>query len=111
MTQIGSFTKEDDFYRGTITTLGLCADLWILVAPLTDAEHAPDYRIHLGAEDGPDIGAGWKRVGEKAGEYVAIVIDDPSLAAPIRANLFQATGQWDSHLLIWNRPSKRAATP
>jgi len=110
MTQIGFFTKEGDFYRGTITTLGICADLWLLVAPPSDADHAPDYRIHLGTEDGPDIGAGWKRVGEKAGDYVALQIDDPFLPHPIRANLFQTTGQWESHILIWNRPSKRGTS-
>ena len=41
------------------------------------------YRVHLGDGDGPEIGAGWKRTGEKAGEYVSLVIDDPALAQPI----------------------------
>ena len=44
----------------------------------------------MGDGDGPEIGAGWKRTGEKAGEYVSLVIDDPALAQPIRANLFQS---------------------
>ena len=42
---------------------------------------------------GPEVGAGWKRNGEKAGDYVSLHLDDPSLRQPIRANLFQADDQ------------------
>jgi hypothetical protein len=46
----------------------------------SDAENAPDYRVHVSAtsNDGPEIGAGWKRTGEKAGEYVSVLLDDPA---------------------------------
>ena len=57
--------------------------------------------------DGPEIGAGWKRTGEKAGEYVSLVIDDPALAQPIRANLFQSGEDKSAWVLNWNRPPKR----
>ena len=40
--------------------------------------------------DGPEVGAGWKRTGEKAGDYVSLLLDDPALTQPIRANLFQS---------------------
>ena len=73
----------------------------------SDAENAPDYRVHLGDGDGPEIGAGWKRTGEKAGEYVSLVIDDPALAQPIRANLFQSGDDKSAWVLNWNRPPKR----
>lgn len=56
-------------------------------ATSSDAEYAPDYRVHLGdADAGPEVGAGWKRTGEKAGTYLSLVLDDPMLAqrsAPI----------------------------
>ena len=73
----------------------------------SDAENAPDYRIHLGDADGPEIGAGWKRTGEKAGEYVSLVIDDPALHQPIRANLFHSGDDKSAWVLNWNRPPKR----
>ena len=48
-----------------------------------DVENAPDYRIHLGDDDGlaigPEVGAGWKRNGEKAGDYVSLHLDGPHL--------------------------------
>jgi uncharacterized protein (DUF736 family) len=76
----------------------------------TDAENAPDYRIHLGDDDGPEIGAGWKRTGEKAGDYVSLQIDDPTFAQPIRANLFQADDKGTAFNLLWNRPPRRNET-
>src|SRR3546814_15524181 len=58
-------------------------------------------------DDGPEIGAGWKRTGEKAGDYVSLQIDDPALALPIRANLFQSAEDKSAWSLHWNRPPKR----
>jgi uncharacterized protein DUF736 len=52
-------------------------ELTIIPADHSDAENAPNYRVHAGDEDGPEVGAGWTRSGEKAGEYVALQIDDP----------------------------------
>lgn len=73
-----------------------------------DGENAPDFRIRLGeSADGPEVGAGWKRTAEKAGEYVSLLIDDPVFAQPIRANLFQAEASGSSFHLLWNRPPKR----
>jgi uncharacterized protein (DUF736 family) len=54
----------------------------------SDAENAPDYRV--ASDDEPsraEIGAGWKRTGERAGEYVAVLIDDPAAAADPRQSV------------------------
>ena len=56
-------------------------------------------------EGAREIGAGWKHVGEKAGDYVSLQIDDPSFLQPLRANLFK--GDDDGHVLVWSRPSRR----
>ena len=90
MAQIGQFTRNKCGFAGRIHTLTLNRDLALVPAETSDAENAPAYRIHLGDADGPEVGAGWKRTGEKAGDYVSLVIDDPSLTQPIRANLFQS---------------------
>lgn len=107
MALIGQFTRTKSGYSGHIRTLTLDAALVLLPADPSDAENAPDFRIHLGDEDGPEVGAAWKRTGEKAGDYVSVQIDDPALSQPIRANLFQsgdAKSIWGLH---WNRPQKR----
>ncbi|MDF3626095.1 MULTISPECIES: DUF736 domain-containing protein [Acetobacteraceae] len=108
MAQIGTFTRTSDGFAGRLRTLALDVELTIVPATSSDVEHAPDYRVHLGdADAGPEIGAGWKRTGEKAGTYLSLVLDDPTLAQPIRANLFQSDRQGRAFHLVWNRPVKR----
>lgn len=107
MPQIGQFTAKNSGFVGRVHTLTLYRELTIIPAEPSDAENAPDYRIHHGEEDGPEVGAGWKRTGEKAGEYVSLLIDDPALTQPIRANLFQSSDDESAWSLHWNRPPKR----
>ncbi len=108
MPQIGEFTHTKNGYAGRIRTLSLDVEIVLIPAEHTDAENAPDYRVHHGNDDGPEIGAGWKRTGEKAGDYVSLQIDDPTLAQPIRANLFQSAEDKSAWSLHWNRPPKRS---
>lgn len=108
MPQIGQFTHEKSGFVGRIHTLTLTQEVTIVPAEPSDAENAPDYRImHGGDDDAPEIGAGWKRTGEKAGDYVSLLIDDPAFAQPFRANLFQNGGDKTSWSLHWNRQPKR----
>lgn len=107
MTQIGQFTHTADGFIGHVRTLILDTELTLVPTDASDAENAPDYRIHLGADgDGPEVGAGWKRTGEKAGAYVSLLIDDPAFIQPLRANLFQAD-RGKTFALLWNRPARR----
>ena len=108
MAHIGQFTRDKSGFTGRIQTLFFTQDLSLVPAESSDAENAPDYRVHMGDGDGPEIGAAWKRTGEKAGEYVSLVIDDPALAQPIRANLFQSGDDTSAWVLNWNRPPKRS---
>ena len=60
------------------------------------------------AEDGPEVGAGWKEVGEKAGDYVSLKIFGPLFSGGfIRANLFRADDAGRSFVLSLNAPQKR----
>ena len=108
MTQIGHFTRTADGYSGRLKTLTLDVELTLVPVDHSDAENAPDYRIHRDEEDGSEVGAGWKRTGEKAGEYVAVLLDDPTFAQPIRANLFQSLDDKSAWGLYWSRPQKRS---
>ncbi len=111
MPQIGEFTRDEAGFIGHLGTLLLHQDIIIVTAEPSDAENAPDYRVHLfdgmSNETGPEIGAAWKRTGEKAGEYVALLIDDPTFAHPIRANLFRDDDAGKAWSLHWSRPRDR----
>ena len=112
MPVIGQFIRENDGFIGHLTTLSLHQDIIIVAAEPSDAENAPDYRVHvldtMSNETGAEIGAGWKRTGEKAGEYVALLIDDPTFPQPIRANLFRDDDAGKDWSLHWSRPRDRA---
>src|SRR3546814_2030249 len=70
MPLIGQFSRTKSGYAGRVRTLSVDAEVVLVPADNSDAENAPDFRIHLGSDDdGPEIGAGWKRTGEKAGDY------------------------------------------
>lgn len=109
MAQIGSFIRNTNGFSGRLRTLSLDIELTIVPADHSDTENAPNYRVHAGDEDGPEVGAGWTRTGEKAGEYVALQIDDPGFPQPIRANLFQSGSDRSAFHLLWTRPTKREA--
>ncbi|WP_456856871.1 DUF736 domain-containing protein [Bradyrhizobium sp. USDA 4501] len=111
MPQIGQFTREQSGFVGRIETLTLLRAIAVVSAEPSDTENAPDFRVHArddgSDENGPEIGAGWKRTGERAGEYIALLIDDPALSHPIRANLFRDDDAGSAWSLHWSRPRDR----
>ena len=111
MPVIGQFMRENDGFIGHLTTLSLHQDIIIVAAEPSDAENAPDYRVHvldtMSNETGAEIGAGWKRTGEKAGEYLSVLLDDPTFPHPIRANLFRDDDAGNAWSLHWSRPQAR----
>jgi uncharacterized protein (DUF736 family) len=111
MPQIGQFTREKSGFAGHIETLMLFRNIGVVPADASEAVNAPDYRVHArndgSDENGPEIGAGWKRTGERAGEYVALLIDDPAFPHPIRANLFRDDDAGNGWSLHWSRPRDR----
>ena len=104
--RIGTFRAAGGGYNGQLRTLSLSIEISLVPADLSDSENAPDFRVVAGEDEGArEIGAGWKHVGEKAGDYVSLQIDDPAFVQPLRANLFK--GDDDGHVLVWSRPSRR----
>src|SRR3546814_11746674 len=104
MPLIGQFTAENENFVGRVHTLTLYRELTIVPAEPSDAENAPAYRVLHGAEDGPEVGAGWEEVGEKAGDYISLVIDDPALPPPIRATLFHNSHDQTARPPPWRSP-------
>ncbi len=107
MAQIGQFTRLRGLFSGRIRTLLIDKHLVLLPNNAANAPGQPNYTVHLNDADGPEIGMGWKRTGERAGDYLALLIDDPSLPAPFRANLFQQDEDKKVWVLVWNRDTRR----
>ena len=104
--RIGTFVTADGGYAGRLHTLTLDIDLVLVPVESSDSENAPDFRVIAGeGDEAREVGAGWKHVGEKAGDYVTVQIDDPAFIQPLRANLFK--GENGGHVLVWSRPSRR----
>ena len=110
MPQIGTFTREKSCLFGRIETLTIRRDIILMPTENADAENAPDYRVHTAAdgdaESGAECGAAWKRTGERAGEFLVLILDDPALPQPIRANLFRDDAAGATWSLQWSRSSR-----
>ena len=107
MAQIGHFTRTQSGFEGEFRTLGIRENIALVPAEPSEVENAPKYRVLLGGDEGLDIGAGWKHVGERAGEFVSITIYSPLLGGTFRANLFRAGDDDSAWVLPTNRPSKK----
>jgi len=103
MTTIGSFKKAGSEYMGEIMTLNVQTKN-IRIVPETNRTNdiAPTHRVYLGKSE---IGAGWTKRSAENKDYLSIKLDDPSLLAPIYANLFDnESGEGLS--LVWSRSRK-----
>ena len=101
MATIGTFTKNDAGYTGSVKTLTLNVKAKFVAAE-GDSERGPDYRIFAGTTE---FGAAWKKTAKETNrEYLSVKLDDPSLAAPIYASLVEVEGAKDFSL-IWSRRS------
>lgn len=107
MAQIGQFTRTATGYSGQLRSFGLDEQLVIIPAEPSDAKNAPDYRVYLDSEDGPEVGPAWKDASEHAGEVLSLKLDGPIFPFPIRARLFQSGDDPSSWGLHWKRPRKR----
>ena len=100
MAQIGAFGRDDSgIYSGAIRTLTL--NVKATIRPCDkQTDNAPDHRVYAGAVE---IGAGWSYMSRETGtDYMSLKLDDPSLPAPIFANLVQGEAVGE-HRLIWSR--------
>ena len=98
MATIGTFTKTDSGFAGTIQTLGVKATKVAITSVEKANDTAPDFRIKAGTVE---IGAAWHRTSKGGNEYISVKLDDPSFVAPIYANLVEQ--QDKGFALIWSR--------
>ena len=87
MYTIGTFTKKDAGYQGTIKTLGLKTKAVFVPLEKTN-DKAPDFRV---LADDMEFGAAWQKTAEKSGNsYLSVTLDAPSLPGPIYCRLVDA---------------------
>ena len=99
MATIGTFTKTDSGYTGSVKTLTLNVKAKFVPAE-GENERGPDFRIFAGATE---FGAAWKKTArETQREYLSVKLDDPSFPAPIYASLVEAD-DGEGQNLIWSR--------
>lgn len=97
MATIGTFTKSDNGFTGSIKTLTLNVKAKIIAAE-TRNDKAPDYRVVAGSE----FGAAWTKTSREGRQYLSVKLDDPSFPAPIYASLVEVE-DGESFTLIWSR--------
>lgn len=105
MIDIGLFTPNGNGgYIGSLTTLGINAELEMVPFDST-SDKAPDFRVmHLGRE----VGGAWRRTSKTGTPFFSVTISDPALPCTIRAALFQPRkpkgSEWP---LVWDRQAER----
>ncbi len=105
---IGKFRKVIGGYAGRLQTLGLDLDIRVLPAEQKLGAMAPDWHVVLARGDTRiDVGCGWTRCSDKVGPYIALLLDCPSFARPLRANLMRSDRDAAVHVLLWSRSLPR----
>ncbi|HRN83176.1 MAG TPA: DUF736 domain-containing protein [Hyphomicrobium sp.] len=99
MATIGSFTRTDNGFAGSVKTLTLNVKSVKFVPVESDNEKGPTFRILAGATE---FGAAWKKTSRDLRDYHSVKLDDPSFPAPIYASLV-ATDTEGEFALIWSR--------
>lgn len=100
MAIIGTFTKNENGFSGSVKTLTLNVKARF-VPTEGESERGPDFRIFAGAT--VECGAAWKKIArETQREYLSVKLDDPILLAPIYASLVEAE-DGESYNLLWSR--------
>jgi uncharacterized protein (DUF736 family) len=96
MATIGTFTKQDGSFAGSLTTLTVKAK--VTISPIEKSgDKAPDFRVYAG---NADIGAAWSATNKEGKSYLSVKLDDPSFAAPIFCRLVEME---KGHALVWTR--------
>lgn len=96
MATIGTFTRTDGGFLGTIRTLTFAVEAEFRPSR-KEHEKAPDFRIL--APFG-EIGAAWHRTSAAEREYFSVKLDDPALPAPIYGSLVLSENG-ETFILIW----------
>lgn len=102
MAAIGTFTKTEDSFVGTIRTMTINVKAKIVPNKEKANDKAPDYRVYAG---GAELGAGWMEESKEDGKsYLSLKLDDPAFGGPMRAAFFENAAE-GTGVMVWNRNS------
>ncbi|MCW6512064.1 DUF736 domain-containing protein [Lichenifustis flavocetrariae] len=105
MTTIGTFKAQGSEFTGEIATLTIRATN-VRIAPVQRATHTgPSHRVYAGQAE---VGAAWSRRSKEGRPNLSVLLDDPSLIAPVYASLL-ADEDGRSHNLLWSRGNRSKA--
>jgi uncharacterized protein (DUF736 family) len=96
MTTIGTFSRDEDSFTGSIATLTIKAKA-VFKPTAKASDKAPDYRVYAA---GAEIGAAWATTSKAENSYLSVKLDDPTFVSPITCRLVEIDGK---HLLLWSR--------
>ena len=98
MATIGTFSRTDNGFAGSVKTLTLNVKAVKFVPAEGENENGPDFRVFDGATE---FGAAWKKQSDKGNSYLSVKLDDPCFPAPIYASLVETNTE--DLALIWSR--------
>jgi uncharacterized protein (DUF736 family) len=102
MANMGIFKKSGEDFLGEIVTLSLqCRGVRVVPESSRANDNAPSHRVYVGRAE---IGAAWSKRSNEGRDYLSVKLDDPSLIAPIYANLVE---DGDAFALIWSRTRRQ----
>ena len=100
MATIGTFTEKDGAYTGTIRTMTINVKAQLVPNDSKAKEGAPDFRLYAG---GAELGAAWRQESKDSETpYLAVKLDDPSFAEPVRAAFFENEAE-GTGVMVWKR--------
>lgn len=107
MAIIGSFTKTEESFVGTIRTMTINVKAKITPNKEKANDKAPDYRVYAG---GAELGGGWREKSKNdEREYISLRLDDPSFVAPIRAAFFE-NAEEGTGVMVWSRDANNGGS-
>ena len=103
LAQIETLTAKDIAYTGTIRTITTNVKAQLVPNADKASDGAPDFRLYAG---GAELGAAWRKE-SKDGDtpYLAVKLNDPSFASPMRAAFFENETD-GTDVMVWNRPRR-----
>src|SRR3546814_11597322 len=85
MSTIGTFTKSENGYTGTVRTLNVNVKVKFVPNDKT-SDKGPDYRVLAGNYE---LGAAWAKTSQADRPYLSVSPDDPSFPAALYARLVE----------------------
>ena len=107
MSNVGTFQKTGNGYKGNITTLQIRLPevLLVKIEGAKRGESSPDYRVLV---EGVECGAAWIKPFSKDNnkKFVSATLDDPSFPSAVNFSLFE-NQDGKTFNASWSRPQPR----